>query len=93
MKWLIAGHIVFGLVIGLLTGMSQTPMVSTVLPLLFTFAGGSVVTLSVATGRTDEHRQLLGQQLVTFGGSTALGVYLGILLRLSGHLCLPLIGS
>ena len=81
MVWFFAGLIVFGLLTGGLTGMSKSPVVSAVLPLLFTFAGGSVVTLSMAEGRTPDDLELLGQQLVAFGGSTALGVFLGILLR------------
>ncbi|MCZ6484309.1 MAG: hypothetical protein O6826_01265 [Acidobacteria bacterium] len=51
MVWFFAGLIVFGLLTGGLTGMSKSPVVSAVLPLLFTFAGGSVVTLSMTMSR------------------------------------------
>ena len=90
MVWLFLGLIVFGLLVGGLTGMSQSPVVSAVLPLLFTFAGGSVVTLSM--GRPPGDLELLGKQLVVFGIGTALGVFLGILLRRAGY-PLPISGS
>src|SRR5881394_2851712 len=49
MCWSLRGHGALGLVTGVLTGLSKTSTVSTVLPLIFTFAaGGSTVALSSA---------------------------------------------
>ena len=51
--WLFGVHVLFGLTIGLMGGMSKSAVVSAALPLLFAFAGGSIVTLSITGEPTD----------------------------------------
>jgi uncharacterized membrane protein (GlpM family) len=78
--WLFAGHVIFGLTTGLMVGMTKSPVVSGVLPLLFTFAGGSIVALSIGADRTEEQLYTLGKQLVGFGIGTSVGLLVGIFL-------------
>jgi hypothetical protein len=85
---LLLGHFAFGLSAGLLTGMSKSPVVSTVLPLMFAFAGGSVLALTTVAGLTTEDENLLGFQLLWFAIGTIAGVFWGR--RTTG---LPLTGS
>lgn len=79
--WLLAGHAVFGLSIGLMVGMTKSSVVSGVLPLLFAFAGGSIVALSIGEHRTAAQLEILGQQLVGFGFGTIVGLLLGVALH------------
>jgi hypothetical protein len=79
--WLFAGHVAFGLTIGLLVGMTQSSVVSATLPLLFTFAGGSIVALSVGTTRTSGQLDTLGMQLAGFGIGAIIGLLDGVILR------------
>jgi hypothetical protein len=78
--WLFAGHVIFGLTIGLMVGMTKSSIVSAVLPLLFTFAGGSIVSLSIRDNPTAEQLDTLGKQLVGFGIGTSVGLLVGIVL-------------
>jgi hypothetical protein len=78
--WLFTGHVIFGLAIGLMVGMTKSSIVSGVLPLLFTFAGGSLVALSTGENRTSAQLETLGIQLSGFGIGTIIGVLVGILL-------------
>jgi uncharacterized membrane protein AbrB (regulator of aidB expression) len=82
--WLFAGHILFGLTVGLMVGMTRSSIVSGVLPLLFTFAGGSIVALSIGDDRTPEQLDTLGRQLTGFGFGTSVGVLFGIILSKTG---------
>lgn len=84
MDSLLGGHFAFGVLTGLLTGMSESAVVSVALPLLFTFAGGSIVALSVAEGVTPEDHALLGGQLLWFSVGAVLGLIVGMLLRKAG---------
>ena len=79
--WAFAGHVLFGLTIGLMIGMTKSSIVSTALPLLFTFAGGSIVALSIGDKRTPEQLEILGSQLAGFGIGTSAGLLIGIALR------------
>lgn len=79
--WLLAGHIAFGLTIGLMIGMTKSSVVSTALPLLFTFAGGSVTALSTGTGRTTAALETLGIQLTGFGIGATIGLLVGVTLK------------
>jgi uncharacterized membrane protein AbrB (regulator of aidB expression) len=82
--WLFAGHVIFGLTIGLMVGMTKSSIVSGVLPLLFTFAGGSIVALSIGDNRTDKQLDTLGKQLAGFGIGTSVGLLVGIVLSKVG---------
>lgn len=78
--WLFAGHVMFGLTIGLMVGMTKSAVVSGVMPLLFTFAGGSIVALSTGDDRTAEQVAALSKQLAGFGIGTSVGLLVGVLL-------------
>ena len=81
MSWLLGGECFFGFLVGLLTGLSESKVVGTALPLLFTFAGGSTVTLSVGDGITPATRKLLGLQLIWFSIGVVVGLAAGLVLR------------
>jgi hypothetical protein len=84
MTMLLLGHFLLGLIAGGLTGMSQTPVVGTVLPAVIAFGGGSVLGLSVAEGTSAEDLRLLGEQMTAFAGGMILGLAAGIALFNSG---------
>ena len=71
------GHLAFGVATGLLTGMSKSPVVSVILPLMFTFAGGSVLALTTVAGLTADDKVLLGLELLAFAIGIIGGVFLG----------------
>lgn len=79
--WLFTGHVLFGLTVGLMVGMTKSSIVSGVLPLLFTFAGGSIVALSIGESRTAEQLDTLGRQLGGFGIGTTVGLLVGVALQ------------
>lgn len=78
--WFFAGHVIFGLTIGLMVGMTQSSVVSGVMPLLFAFAGGSIVALSIDDNRTPQQLETLGRQLAGFGIGTIIGLLVGVAL-------------
>lgn len=78
--WFFAGHVIFGLTVGLMVGMTQSSVVSGVMPLLFAFAGGSIVTLSMDDNRTPQQLETLGRQLAGFGIGTIIGLFVGVAL-------------
>ncbi len=80
-SWLFAGVSLFGLTVGLLIGMTQSAVVSGGLPLLFTFAGGSILALSVGDNRTAEQLDMLGKALAGFGIGTIVGLLIGVALQ------------
>jgi len=77
--WYLLGMIALGLLIGLLVGMSLTPVVSTVLGLLFAFAGGSVV--ATIKNKTTQELRFLGQCITSVSLSIILGAAAGIYVR------------
>lgn len=83
MGWLIAGHAILGVTIGAMIGLSKSHVVSAALPLLFAFAGGSIIGLSA--GRTEAELTLLGQQLTFFSAGVLAGMIAGIWLRKAGR--------
>ena len=70
-----------GAFIGLLAGLSETPVVGVVLPAVLTFMGG-VTAYLFATQK--ESRAMTGSLLLSFSILLIVGVYLGANLRLSG---------
>jgi FtsH-binding integral membrane protein len=90
MTWLLGGQLAVGLLAGLLTGLSQSPVVGAVLPGILTLAGGSVLALSVAEATSDADQQLLGQQMLAVVIGTAIGVFVGLCL-VSRNIKLPIL--
>jgi hypothetical protein len=90
MPWLLGGQLAVGLLAGLLTGLSQSPVVGAVLPAILTLAGGSVLALSVAEGTSDADHQLLGLQMLAVAIGTTIGVFVGLYL-VSKNIKLPII--
>jgi cytochrome c biogenesis protein CcdA len=80
MLWLLGGQLAVGVLAGLLTGLSQSPVVGAVLPAILTLAGGSVLALSVAEGTSDADQQLLGKQMLFVAIGTTIGVFVGLCL-------------
>jgi hypothetical protein len=76
--WLIVGHMSIGLTVGVVTGLSKSPVAGVLLPLLFAFAGGSVLALTAVDGITTQYHDLLGKQLTAFALPTLVGVFIGI---------------
>ena len=80
--WFTAGHVLFGFTIGLMIGMTKSATVSSALPLLFSFAGGSIIALSSTNNPTDPQQlATLGHQLCGFGSGTSVGLLLGVFLQ------------
>ena len=77
--WFVTGMAVFGLMIGLLVGLSLTPVVNTVIGLLFAFIGGSIIVL--IKGRTEAELSAIGQSVTTISCFMIFGMIVGILLR------------
>ena len=91
MTWLYAGQSIFGLLIGILVGLSISPVVGTVLGLLFAFIGGSVILL--LKGRTEEELELTGKSIAALSGFMVLGVVIGINVRVNDLLAYDFSGS
>ena len=78
-KWFVIGGFCLGLLIGFMTGLSISPIVSTVLGLVFAFAGGSIVVL--VKGREEDELGLIGKSLTAISIAMIIGVLFGIVLR------------
>ena len=91
MEYLLAGECLFGFLVGLLTGLSESKVVGTTLPLLFTFVSGTMVAFSVGDSITPETHKLLGVQLIWFSIGMVVGLAVGLLLRIYGKISLPII--
>jgi hypothetical protein len=77
-RWLSAGFAATGLLIGLVAGLSETPVVGTLIPLLFTIIGGGSGFFVVK--RPEQSRQV-GVALVSLASMCILGSIWGIHLR------------
>jgi hypothetical protein len=85
----VVGFGLLGLLIGFLAGGSSTPIVSTVLPLLFALIGGAgglyLAGVDLKAPETGNRLQLLGWALIAFTLLCLLGVTVGAALRLGIH--------
>jgi hypothetical protein len=87
MSLLLIGQAAVGLVAGLLTGLSQSPVVSAVVPAILAFSSGSVLSVSVAESTGADDQDLIGEQLIILAASIFLGLILGrIIAKLGGGL-------
>lgn len=72
------GYALLGALVGLLCGLSSSPIVNTVMAALFAFVGGSVTYL---VEKHKANRQNAGSVLAVFSASAIAGVLLGIVLK------------
>lgn len=84
--WFIVGQSLFGLLIGVFAGLSISPLVATLIGLIFVFVGGSL--LSVLKERTEDERMLLGKSIAMFSLFMVIGTLSGIFLRTNDGLTL-----
>jgi hypothetical protein len=84
--WYVGGLAVVGLTSGFFAGASHTPIVGTLLPLLFALIGGTssiyLATADLSTPETAARLRWLGQALGVFGLACLVGSASGIALRL-----------
>lgn len=78
-NWLYIGQSIFGLLIGYMVGLSISPVVSTVLGLMFAFIGGSLIVL--IKGKTDDELEVIGKCITALSSFMLLGVLIGITFR------------
>jgi hypothetical protein len=74
--WVITAFAALGLVVGNLVGLTATPVVASVLGLLFAFAGGSILTFFHKY--THEDRNAAARGLLALALGCLVGVYAGI---------------
>jgi hypothetical protein len=74
--WLVLAFSALGLLIGNLVGLSTTPIVASLLGLLFAFAGGSVI--AFLHKLTPPDRTAAGQALLALSVGSLIGLYAGI---------------
>lgn len=77
--WFLLGCMFLGLLIGLITGLSISPIVGTVVGLVFAFAGGSIIVL--IKGRSDNDLDLIGKSLASLSIFMIIGITVGISFR------------
>ena len=91
MLWLCMGQVSLGVLVGALLGLSKSPVVGVALPIIFTFAGGSVVGL--AKGQSDAQLTQIGLQLVAFCVPTLISMVVSARYREGGGAGLSLRGA
>jgi hypothetical protein len=74
---LLVGQFAIGLVAGLFTGLSQTPVVGAIVPAILAFGSGSVIGLSVAEGTSADDQHFIGLQLIILALSIIAGLVAG----------------
>jgi hypothetical protein len=87
MKWLLSGFSCLGILVGIVSGLSRTPIVTTFLTIIITFAGGSII--AILRSRDPEQLKIIGKALVFFSTATLVGVFIGIFLRQSDGTPIP----
>lgn len=78
-SWIILGCACLGILIGFMSGMSVSPIVSAVVGLIFAFTGGSIIVL--IKGRGDEELSLMGQCISALTLMVLAGVVIGVAAR------------
>lgn len=79
LSWFLIGQSFFGILIGFMVGLSISPVVSTVLGLMFAFIGGSIIVL--IKGRTEDELAFIGKSITALSLFIMLGVVIGIIAR------------
>ena len=72
------GYLCLGLLVGVLAGLSSSPIAATLLAALFTFAGGSAAHM---IGQKPADRRLIGTILSSFTAACLLGLCGGIVIK------------
>jgi hypothetical protein len=75
---IVLGYASLGLLVGVLTGLTSSPIATTVLAAIFTLAGGSILSLAK---NSDVERRLIGSVIAAFALVCLAGVLAGILLH------------
>lgn len=75
--WIVIGFAALGFLIGNLVGLTASSVVTPLLGLLFTFVGGTVLSLIHKIG--DEDRRIAGASIIAISVCCLAGIYLGIL--------------
>ncbi|MBA7694243.1 hypothetical protein ES703_102850 [subsurface metagenome] len=86
MNWLLGGFAGLGLFVGVVSGLSQTPIIATLLAIIITFAGGSII--AIVRGRDPGQLKVIGKSLIFFSIAALAGFFWGVILRQYG--CPPL---
>lgn len=79
LSWFLIGQSFFGVLIGFMVGLSISPVVSTVLGLMFAFIGGSLFVL--IKGRSEDELAFIGKSITALSLFIMLGVVIGIITR------------
>jgi len=74
--WITLGFLALGFLIGNLVGMTATSVVTSLLGLLFAFAGGSVITVMHRLNAVD--RNVAGKALAALSLACVVGIYSGV---------------
>lgn len=77
--WLYIGQSIFGLLIGFMVGLSISPVVGTVLGLMFAFIGGSVILL--IKGKTEDELEVIGKCITYLSSFMIVGILIGVTFR------------
>jgi hypothetical protein len=83
---IVIGYACLGLLVGMLTGLTSSPIAATVLAAIFTLAGGSILPL---TRNSDTERKLVGSLLTGFALLCLVGVLVGIYVKTNETLGTP----
>lgn len=79
MRWFYIGQASFGLLIGIFVGLSVSPVVSTVIGLLFAFIGGSL--LALTKDKTTEQLERIGVSITALSLLMIIGSLSGMAIR------------
>jgi hypothetical protein len=82
---IILGFACLGLLVGVLTGLTSSPITTTILASVFALGGGSLVPL---VSKSEAERKLLGALLSGFALFCLLGVFAGIYIKVNKTLTL-----
>ncbi len=80
-RFLAAGFVSLGLLVGSIAGLSTSELTTTLLALLFAMVGGSVI--AFIKGLDDDSRRAAGLALAAFSIAATVGVYAGLTVRLN----------
>ena len=78
-SWLFKGLSTFGLCVGLYVGLSVSPIVNSVVSLMFAFIGGSIILL--IRGRSVEELSIIGKSVFMISIFMIIGSVVGVLVR------------